>query len=667
MKEFKAESKRLLELMINSIYTNKEIFLRELISNASDSLDKRKFLSLTNDKATTDFEIIISLDKTARTLTIRDSGIGMDEKDLEENLSTIAKSGTLAFKKKLQEDNKKDGKSDENNSGLIGQFGVGFYSAFMVAKKIEVISKKFGTKETFLWTSHGVDGYEIAPVATSSKINSMLLDKSGGIAIVLTLHEDDDDFRYSQFLNEDTIEELIKKYSDYIRYPIRFEQELAVEVEIIKEDIGTDDSADTKSKTSASKKGAKTPKTSKTRELKTLNSMIPIWKKPKSKVKDEELNSFYMSEFGDLNPPLKHIFASLEGTVSYSTLLFIPSRFSDEFMRGEKISYGLKLYSEGVLVMEKCSDVLPEYLSFVKGLVDSSDLPLNISREILQHTKHLKLISRSLEKKILDEFKKTLENNREQYEKIFNEFGTALKFGTYEHFGIRKDNLKDLLLFNSSNSDNLTSLKEYIERAGVSQEYIYYAVGENAEKIKKSVHCAAVLERGYEVLFLHDKIDEFVMKVLMEYGEKKFLPVTSPDAVELSNDEKDELMKEEDTAKELLTFVKTHLKGKVFDVRLSTKILDHATSLTSEGEITIEMEKVLGAVPAPNPMMKAPKAKKILLINPNHSVFSKMQQALKDDHSTLKNYADLLLSLAMLGVGLPVDGTELSELVQKTI
>ncbi|MCL2861584.1 MAG: molecular chaperone HtpG [Firmicutes bacterium] len=647
MKEFKSESKRLLELMINSIYTNKEIFLRELISNSSDALDKRKFLSLTNDKASADFEIVISLDKDARTITIKDSGIGMDESDLEENLSTIAKSGTLAFKQKIAKENPKD-------AGQIGQFGVGFYSAFMVAKKIEVVSKKFDSKEIFLWTSYGVDGYDIKKVSSTqlSEKQSLLLDKNGGITIILTLHDDDDDFRYSQFLNDDTIEELVKKYSDYIRYPIRLEE--TIEVEVVE-------------KNSKETKNSKKQKAKANETKPPLNSMIPIWKKPKSKVKEEELNEFYMTEFSDFSPPLKHIFASMEGTISYNTLLFIPSKLSDEFMRGEKISYGLKLYCEGVLVMEKCSDVLPEYLSFVKGLVDSSDLPLNISREILQHTKHLKIISRSLEKKILDEFRKTLDNDRELYEKIWREFGTALKFGSYEHFGVRKDSLKDLLLFNSSHENKLTTLKEYVERAGVSQEYIYYAVGESAEKIKKSVHCGAVLERGYEVLFLHDKIDEFVMKVLMEYGEKKFLPVTSPDAVELSNDEKDELLKEEDTAKELLTFIKTHLKGKIFDVRLSTKILDHATSLTSEGEITIEMEKVLGSVPSPNSKLQPPKAKKILLINPNHSVFQKMQQALKDDHSLLRNYSDLLLSLAMLGVGLPVDGGELSELVQRTI
>ena len=619
MKEFKAESKRLLDLMINSIYTNKEIFLRELISNCSDAIDKRHFESLTDGNAQTDFCINITLDKAGRFFTIEDNGCGMSDEDMEKNLSTIAKSGTLEFKQ-----------AQKGGESLIGQFGVGFYSAFMVADSVSVISRAYGQDKAYKWQSNGADGYEIEESVRGE----------AGTTVILHIKENDEDCRYDDFLDPHRVEELIKKYSDYIRYPIKMDVE-----------------------TMRKKEGSNEYET--VTENKTVNSMVPIWKKPKGKVKKEEYDEFYTATFHDYAPPLKQIFASLEGSVSYNTLLFIPSRAPIEYASRD-YQKGLKLYTGGVMIMEKCAELLPDYLGFIKGLVDSSDLSLNISREILQHNRQLKAIAVSLEKKIISEFKKMLssEKERETYEKMFGEFGVSLKMGAYDNFGEKKDLIKDILIFRSSEGKKYATLSEYVKRMKEGQEFIYYACGDETEQIEKMPQCEAVLEKGYEVLLLTDKIDEFVMKMLLEYDGKKLKSVAEKDALPVSEEKKKEVTQKSEQHKDLLEAVKKTLGGKVKDVRLTSRLKSHAACIAAEGFVSLEMEKVLKSMPAGGPPAKA---EKVLELNPDHAVFAKLLAA-KDDEERLSQYATVLFDTAMLSEGMEIeDPAAFAALVQKLI
>ena len=525
-KQFKAESKRLLDLMINSIYTNKEIFLRELISNASDAIDKLYYRSLTDKNVKVnkdDLYIRVTPNKEARTLTIEDNGCGMSKEELEENLGTIAKSGSLAFKEaaKAKENAEKD---DDVN--IIGQFGVGFYSAFMVASKVRVESKCYGAEKAYAWESEGAEGYTIDEC-----------DKSGfGTKIILTLKADTDDEKYSDFLAEYKIEELIRKYSDYIRYPIKMEVEHEHEVEQPEGE-------------------KKEPKFEKVRHDEILNSMIPIWKKNKSEVSDEDYNNFYQEKFGDYQKPLKVIRTSVEGDVSYTALLYIPSHTPYDYYTKD-FKRGLQLYSNGVLIMDKCEDLLPDCYGFVRGLVDSPDLSLNISREMLQHDRQLKIIAKNLDKKIKSELLDMLHKNREDYEKFFTTFGTTLKFGVYNDFGLNKDNLKDLLMFHSSTENKLVTLDEYVDRMKEGQDKIYYACGETVDKIELLPQVEAVKEKGYEILYLTENIDEFVVQVLMEHKEKKFINVCANDVDLDTDEEKEALKKENEENKDMFTLMK---------------------------------------------------------------------------------------------------------------
>ena len=515
MKSFKTESKRILDLMINSIYTNKEIFLRELVSNASDAIDKLKFISLTDTSVGSDFKISISVDKENRKLIIEDNGIGMTEKDLEKNLGTIAESGTLAFKKENA------GKSDNE---LIGQFGVGFYSAFMVADRIEVFTKAYGEQNAFKWESAGVEGYTIEPT-----------EKDGyGTKIVMSLKADTEDYKYSDFLEEYKISSLIKQYSDYIRYPIQMLMTRSKKKE------GTPDDK---------------PEYEQVKELETLNSMVPLWKKQKAEVTDENLKEFYKNEFHDFTDPLKGIYAKIEGAVTYDTLLFIPSRAPYDYY-SKDYKKGVKLYCNGVMIMDKCEELIPDHFGFIKGIVDSSDLSLNISREILQQDRQVKAIATSLEKKISSELKKMLESDRENYEKMFAEFGLSIKFGVYAGFGMNKDKLKDFLMFYSSKKEKLVTLSEYVKEMQDGQDAIYYACGESYEKIDSLPQIEKAKDKGYEILYFKDGVDEFVAKILMDYEGKKFVSVSEADFSLASDDEKKELEKQSEENKDLLTAIK---------------------------------------------------------------------------------------------------------------
>lgn len=552
-KQFKAESKRLLDLMINSIYTNKEIFLRELISNASDAIDKLYYRSLTDKNVKVnkdDLYIRITPNKEARTLTIEDNGCGMNKEELEENLGTIAKSGSLAFKEaaKAKENAEKD---DDVN--IIGQFGVGFYSAFMVASKVRVESKCYGAEKAYAWESEGAEGYTIDEC-----------DKSNfGTKIILTLKADTDDEKYSDFLAEYKIEELIRKYSDYIRYPIKMEVEHEHEVEQPEGE-------------------KKEPKFEKVRHDEILNSMIPIWKKNKSEVSDEDYNNFYQEKFGDYQKPLKVIRTSVEGDVSYTALLYIPSHTPYDYYTKD-FKRGLQLYSNGVLIMDKCEDLLPDCYGFVRGLVDSPDLSLNISREMLQHDRQLKIIAKNLDKKIKSELLDMLHKNREDYEKFFTIFGTTLKFGVYNDFGLNKDNLKDLLMFHSSTENKLVTLDEYVDRMKEGQDKIYYACGETVDKIELLPQVEAVKEKGYEILYLTENIDEFVVQVLMEHKEKKFINVCANDVDLDTDEEKEALKKENEENKDMFTLMKETIGEGVQEVRFTHRLKNHPVCLTSEG------------------------------------------------------------------------------------
>ena len=562
-KQFKAESKRLLDLMINSIYTNKEIFLRELISNASDAIDKLYYRSLTDKNVKVnkdDLYIRITPNKEARTLTIEDNGCGMNKEELEENLGTIAKSGSLAFKEaaKAKENAEKD---DDVN--IIGQFGVGFYSAFMVASKVRVESECYGAEKAYAWESEGAEGYTIDEC-----------DKSNfGTKIILTLKADTDDEKYSDFLAEYKIEELIRKYSDYIRYPIKMEVEHEHEVEQPEGE-------------------KKEPKFEKVRHDEILNSMIPIWKKNKSEVSDEDYNNFYQEKFGDYQKPLKVIRTSVEGDVSYTALLYIPSHTPYDYYTKD-FKRGLQLYSNGVLIMDKCEDLLPDCYGFVRGLVDSPDLSLNISREMLQHDRQLKIIAKNLDKKIKSELLDMLHKNREDYEKFFTTFGTTLKFGVYNDFGLNKDNLKDLLMFHSSTENKLVTLDEYVDRIKEGQDKIYYACGETVDKIELLPQVEAVKEKGYEILYLTENIDEFVVQVLMEHKEKKFINVCANDVDLDTDEEKEALKKENEENKDMFTLMKETIGEGVQEVRFTHRLKNHPVCLTSEGALSVEMENLI--------------------------------------------------------------------------
>ena len=633
-KQFKAESKRLLDLMINSIYTNKEIFLRELISNASDAIDKLYYRSLTDKNVKVnkdDLYIRVTPNKEARTLTIEDNGCGMSKDELEENLGTIAKSGSLAFKEaaKAKENAEKD---DDVN--IIGQFGVGFYSAFMVASKVRVESKCYGAEKAYAWESEGAEGYTIDEC-----------DKSDfGTKIILTLKADTDDEKYSDFLAEYKIEELIRKYSDYIRYPIKMEVEHEHEVEQPEGE-------------------KKEPKFEKVRHDEILNSMIPIWKKNKSEVSDEDYNNFYQEKFGDYQKPLKVIRTSVEGDVSYTALLYIPSHTPYDYYTKD-FKRGLQLYSNGVLIMDKCEDLLPDCYGFVRGLVDSPDLSLNISREMLQHDRQLKIIAKNLDKKIKSELLDMLHKNREDYEKFFETFGTTLKFGVYNDFGLNKDNLKDLLMFHSSTENKLVTLDEYVDRMKEGQDKIYYACGETVDKIELLPQVEAVKEKGHEILYLTENIDEFVVQVLMEHKEKKFINVCANDVDLDTDEEKEALKKENEENKDMFTLMKETIGEGVQEVRFTHRLKNHPVCLTSEGALSVEMEKVINSMPNDQKV----KAQTALEINDSHPIAQKIKELYVNDKEALKKYTQVLYAQARLIEGLPVENpTQISNLICEII
>ena len=624
-KQFKAESKRLLDMMIHSIYTHKEIFLRELISNASDAIDKLYFKSLTDDKvglAKDDFAIWISADKDSRTLKITDNGIGMTAEELENNLGTIANSGSLKFKT--------ENKLDEDNQ-IIGQFGVGFYSAFMVAKKVTVITKAYGSDVAYRWESEGVDGYTISEDDKASV----------GTEIILELLEDTEDEKYSEFLDTYRIKGLITKYSDYIRFPIKMEVTHSRPMELSEED----------------KEAGKSPEYEDYIEIETLNSMVPLWKKSKSELKEEDYKHFYTEKFYDYNEPLKYSHVVNEGVPSYNALLYIPSKAPYDFYSKE-FEKGLQLYSNGVLIMDKCADLLPDYFCFVRGLVDSEDLSLNISREMLQHDRQLKVIAKSIEKTVSSELKKMLKNDRENYEKFWKEFGVQLKFGVYSGYGMNKDKLQDLLLFTSS-QDKLVTLDEYVTAMPEEQKYIYYATGESTARIEQLPQTELVKDKGFEILYLTDNVDEFAIKMLMNYKEKEFKNVSSEDLGIENTEKQEELKAKEEENADMLSAMADSLGESVTKVVLSKRLKSHPVCLSSEGEITLEMEKVLNSMPGDQKV----KAQRVLEINPEHEIFGKLTAA-SSDSEKLAKYAKLLYTQALLIEGMPVENpVEFSNLI----
>ena len=615
-KEFKAESKRLLDLMINSIYTHHEIFLRELISNASDALDKMYYKSLTENDGMSreDFYIRLTPDKEARTLTVSDNGCGMTAEELENNLGTIAKSGSLAFK---QENEAKE------DIDIIGQFGVGFYSAFMVADHVKVVSKPYGSDKAWAWESDGADGYTIEEAEKDSF----------GTDIILTLKADNDDEAFSEYLETYRLTQLVKKYSDYIRYPIR----MMVESQRVKEGTGTDDKpAEYESYT----------------EDRTLNSMVPIWKKSKSEVTEEEYNSFYQDKFFDYTPPARVIYSSTEGASTYHALLFIPSRMPYDFYT-KNYEKGLQLYASGVLIMEKCADLLPDYFSFVKGLVDSEDLSLNISREMLQHDRQLKLIASRLEKKIKSELKSMLTNEREKYEEFFKNFGLQLKYGVYSDYGTHKELLQDLLLFYSSSEKKMVTLDEYVGRMKEDQKYIYYACGETTDRIDRLPQTELLKDKGFEILYLTDDVDEFALKMMMKYADKEFRNVSDKDLGLETEADSEEIQKQNEDNKELLRFMKDALGDKVSEVKLSERLKSHPVCISSDGGVSIEMEKVLSAMPGANGQKI--QAKRVLELNASHPVFARLQKLFAENPDAVKEYTSLLYDQALLIEGLPIE------------
>lgn len=619
MKQFKAESKRLLDLMINSIYTHKEIFLRELISNASDAIDKLYYHALSDGTTglnRDDFSIELSIDKDNRTLTITDNGCGMTKEELENNLGVIAKSGSLAFK---QENEAKE------DIDIIGQFGVGFYSAFMVASNVKVYSRAYGSDEAYVWESNGAEGYTVEPCEK----------ESNGTQIVLTIKEDTEDEKYSEFLESYRIQELVRKYSDYIRYPIRME----VEKTRMKEKAEGEEPDEEKA-----------PEYETYTEIETLNSMVPIWRKNKNELTDEDYNSFYKEKFFDYSDPLKVIHTYTEGAATYHALLFIPAKAPYNYYTRD-YEKGLKLYASGVLIMDSCKDLLPDHFSFVKGLVDSEDLSLNISREMLQHDRQLKVIASRLEKKIKSELLSMLKNDREKYEEFFKNFGLQLKYGVYNGFGANKELLQDLLLFYSSSEQKLVTLEEYVSRMKEDQKYIYYAGGESREQIEKLPQTELVKEKGYEILYLTDDVDEFALQMMHDYNEKEFKSVSASDLDLESEEEKKEFEKQAEENKDLLTFMKDALDGKVKAVVLSKRLKSHPVCLSNEGMLSIEMEKVLNAMPNDQKV----KAERVLEINASHPIFEKLAKLYAEDQEKLKTYAQLLYTQAELIEGMPVE------------
>ena len=619
-KQFKAESKRLLDLMINSIYTHKEIFLRELISNASDAIDKLYYLSLTENRQDVDrdaFEIHLDVDREARTLTIRDNGLGMNKEELEENLGTIAKSGSLAFKQKLEE-------GEQSDVDIIGQFGVGFYSAFMVAQKVVVTSRKYGEEEAYRWESNASDGYTIEPC-----------EKEGwGSEITLYLKDNTEEENYDEFLAQYKIERLIRKYSDYIRYPIRMEVEEQKRVE----EEHADENAEPKYETII--------------ETKTLNSMVPLWKRNKNDITAEEYNSFYKDKFMDFTDPQKVIHFSVEGNVSFTALLFIPGKAPMNYY-SQDYKKGLQLYSRGVFIMDKAEDLIPEHFRFVKGLVDSQDLSLNISREMLQHDRQLKVIASRIEKKIKSELLLMLRNEREEYEKFWNNFGLQIKFGVYNDYGMHKDLLQDLLLFYSSHEKKLVTLDEYVARMPEDQKYIYFVSGADVDKIDRMPMVQSVKAKEYEILYLTDNVDEFALQALGNYKEKQFKNISQGDLDLASEEEKKEVEQTAEANKDLLEDIKEALKDKVQDVKISTRLVDDPVCMSSDEGMSFEMEKVLSAMPEGNPY--GMKATRILEINPKHPIFAALQKIYASDKEAVKEYADVLYTQAMLIEGFPVE------------
>lgn len=622
-KEFKSSSKRVLDLMINSIYTNKEIFLRELLSNASDAIDKLVFTSLTDSSVSVnrdDLKIVIERDKDARILKISDNGIGMDEAELEHNLGTIAESGSLKFK----EENK-----DQKDTSIIGQFGVGFYSAFMVAKKIEVISKKYNADKAYKWTSEGADGYTIQ---TCDK-------EDVGTTIILYLKDDTDEDNYSNYLEEYTIRSIVSKYSDYLKYPIMME----VENSRLKE--GSKDEYETY------------------KEMVTLNTMVPLWKKDKKDISEEEYNNFYSSRFSDMDKTLRVIHTSAEGLSSYKALLFIPSHAPYDYYYKE-YKRGLELYTNGVLIMDKCEELVPEYYSFVKGVVDTDDLSLNISRETLQSDKHVLAIAKGLETKIHNELKDMLTNDFESYKKFFEAFGSQIKYGIYNMYGMNKDKLKDLLVFYSKDKGDLITLDEYVKNMKEGQENIYYASGESVSKIDSLPQVEQIKKKGFDILYLTNYLDEFVISVLREEDGKTFKSV-SDSSLDLDTEEEKEANKKlNEDNKDMLAEIKDALGDEVTSVRFTNKLDSHPVCLTSEGEISVEMQKVINAMPTDENV----KAKLVLEINEKHDIVKKLEKLYKEDKDELKKYAKILYSEARLIEGLSIDNpTEISNLICELI
>ena len=606
-REFKAESKRLLDIVINSIYTNREIFLRELISNASDAIDKVYYKTLGDSSLTfnkDDYYIKIKPNKEERTLTISDKGIGMTEKELDENLGVIAKSGSLQFKK---ENEIKDG------FDIIGQFGVGFYSGFLVADKITVITKAFGADKAYKWESDGVDGYTISEAEKDSF----------GTDIILHLKANDEDENYDEFLEEYKLKSLIKKYSDFIRYPIK----LDVTKSRVKE--GTENEHEEYV------------------EEETVNSMVPLWRRNKNELTDDDYNNFYVEKRFGFDKPLRHMHISVDGMISYNSILYIPENIPYDYYTKE-YEKGLELYSNGVLIMEKCSELLPDYFGFVKGIVDSQDLSLNISREMLQHDRQLSRIAKNIKTKIKNELESMMKNDRESYEKFYKSFGRQLKYGVYDDFGMNKDELRDLLMFYSSKEKKMVSLAEYVERMAEDQKYIYYAVGESNERIEKMPQTEMVLDKGYEILYFTEDVDEFAIKMLMNYKEKEFKSVSSGD---LGIESEEENKKENEENKGIFEAMKEALGEKISAVKASSRLKNYPVCLSSEGEVSIEMEKILSDMPN----NQGVKAQKVLEVNTNHKVFNSLKDALEKDKDKFNLYTKLLYNQALLVEGLSIE------------
>lgn len=609
IKQFKTESKRLLDLMINSIYTNKEIFLRELISNASDAIDKYHYLSLTDNvlPKKNDYEIFLEVDKEKRIIRITDNGIGMTYNELNDSLGTIAKSGSFEFIEKMKE--------KDSNIDIIGQFGVGFYSSFMVARLVEVRTRSLYDTKGYLFRSEGTDSYEVSEIEK----------ETSGTEITLYLRENSEEFEYDTFLDEWEIRNLVKKYSDYVRYPVKMEVTKSVKKE------GTEDEYED------------------IKIVETLNSMTPIWKKPKNEITDEELNEFYKQKYYDYEDPLLSLLIKVEGNLEYTALIYIPKR-PPYNLYSEKYEKGLQLYTKNVFIMDKCKELVPDYLRFIKGLVESSDLSLNISREILQKSKQLSDIAKNVEKRVLKKLEDLQKNDFEKYVEFFKSYGVNLKFGIYEDFGLKKDMLQDLLIYNTINSEKMITLKEYVEAMKEGQEFIYYASGKTKAQVLAMPQLDVIKKQGYDVLILSDDVDEFVMNILGDYSGKKFKSVNQGDLDLLDKEEKEKLEELKEQKKPLLEKIKDLLKDEVSDVVLSKRLTDSPVCLVSDDGISFEMEKVIANLPN----QEKPKATKILEINPNHEIFKALEKIYLDNPLEINTYAELLYSQALLIEGFPL-------------